>query len=47
MVFSIVNEKTRMIKANGDQVPFGSQKVRDTCVRAGASRKMTREWQKE
>jgi hypothetical protein len=40
MAFLIVNEKTVLIiKANGDQVPFNSQKVRDTCVRAGASRK--------
>lgn len=28
-----------IIKANGDRVPFDSQKVRSTCVRAGASRK--------
>jgi len=31
-----------IIKANGDQVPFDNQKVRATCVRAGASRKMAK-----
>lgn len=40
MEFFIVSEKTIwIIKANGDRVPFDSQKVRDTCVRAGAGRK--------
>ena len=38
-----MNEDTvRIIKANGDQVPFDSQKVRVTCMRAGASRKMAK-----
>ncbi len=40
MAFIIVNEKTVwIIKANGDRVPFDSQKVKATCVRAGTSRK--------
>src|SRR5574340_196738 len=40
MAFIVLNEKTIwIVKANGDRVPFDSQKVRATCVRAGTSRK--------
>jgi len=38
-----MNEKiVWIIKANGDQVQFDSQKVRTTCIRAGASKKVAK-----
>jgi ATP cone domain len=42
------NQKTIfVIKANGEKVPFNSNKVISTCIRAGANRKLARKVSEE